>query len=274
MFLSLISEPRSVSNARRFSTRLRLMSAAAVLLMSFALSGTSLGQSRSLVATPQTVTVATPLNQFEMPSTSFSVSVFTQDTTGLGIISYDCNIFFDPSVVQLQATPVSVTGTVSANGTVTTNEVTPGHLIISFFRATPLTGSGVLFNLQFTGIGAQGSTSPLTWGSFVYNEGTPGASPTGGTIHLDLAPTAAPVTIAGFVRSSDGEAVANAVVRMTGRDGSTVSTRTNQFGAFRVGDLSVGQSYILTVSAKGLTFSPRAMELLEDMTGLTIIANP
>jgi hypothetical protein len=269
MFLSLNLFRLSVSRTSKFSINLGLLG-----MMSLVLCGISLGQTQTLTQSPASVTVSTPLNQYEMPSTSFSVPVFTQDTTGLGIISYDCNIFFDPDVVQLQASPVSATGTISDGGVVTPNEVTPGHLIISFFRASPLVGSGVLFNLQFTAVGAQGSTSPLTWGNFAYNEGSPSASFAGGTIHLDLAPTAAHVTAAGSVLSADRRAIPYAILKMTSRDGAVFSTRTNQFGAFRFTELTAGQNYIMTVSAKGYDISPRVMQMLDDRSDLMILANP
>jgi hypothetical protein len=273
MFLSLILD-RPVSTITMFFGRLRFTSSAVTLLTILVLSGLSIGQQRSMVAASQPVGVSTPLNQYEMPATSFSVSVFTQDTTGLGIISYDCNIFFDPSVVQLQATPVGTTGTLSSGGVITPNEITPGHLIISFFRATPLTGSGILFNLQFTGVGAQGSSSPLTWGNFAYNEGSPSATFTGGTIHLDLAPTAAHVTVAGKVVSADHLPISGAIVKMIGRDGSVFSTRTNQFGSFRMTELTAGQTYVMNVFAKGYEFSARAMQMLDDRSDLMIVASP
>jgi hypothetical protein len=84
-------------------------------------------------------------------------------------------------------------------------------------------------------------------------------------------PTAAPVTVAGRVVSSSGMGVRNALVSMKDNSGETVNARTNTFGYFRFNSVRTGQTYVLSVQAKGYSFQPRALSPTSDMTDLLIL---
>ncbi len=129
-----------------------------------------------------------------------TVPIVTGDVTGLGVISYDLQVTFDPAVVTPASPPFDRTGTLSSSMLVTTNAGFPGHLIITAFQATPLTGSGTLLNLKFNVIGAPGQSTALvfetytdpsmsTHPGFVFNEGDPASTATNGSVMILATPT-------------------------------------------------------------------------------------
>jgi hypothetical protein len=219
----------------------------------------------------QNVTVTAP-NQLAFLDSTFSVPITVSDTTGLGIISYDVRVTYDPAVLELQATPVSTTGTISDGMLITTNPNTPGLLRISAFTAYDRVGAGTLFNLQFKAIGPAGSISPIHWEFFMFNEGTPSNTATDGSVKILLVPTAGEASISGKVVSSTGRPISNAIVRVTAVDGNQMTARTNQFGAFRFQGLTSGHSYALEAAAKGYRFVPRLLQLNDSVGNLQIVA--
>jgi len=115
-------------------------------------------------------------------NTAVTVPITTSDLTGLGVISFDTTINYDPSVITNVA--VVSTGTLSSTMTVTVNNLTPGTIIISGYTPNPLAGSGTLLKLTFTAIGPIGSNSPLTFAAFTYNEGVPCSAPVNGSVTI------------------------------------------------------------------------------------------
>jgi hypothetical protein len=225
----------------------------------------------TISASAQNVTVTAP-NQLAFLNSSFSVPVTVSDTTGLGIISYDVRVTYDPSVLELQATPVDTTGTISNGMVITPNPSTPGLLRISAFTAFDLVGGGTLFNLQFKAIGPAGSVSPIHWEFFMFNEGTPSNTATDGSVRILQAPTAGEASISGRVVSSAGRPISNAIVKVSAVDGNQMTVRTNQFGAYRFEGLTAGHSYALEASAKGYRFVPRLIQLNDSIGNIQIVA--
>ncbi len=131
-----------------------------------------------------------------------TVPVTVGSLTGLGVISYDFNIDYNQAVIQPASPAFEQTGTLSSTMSITPNNANPGHFIISAFQATELSGSGTLLNLKFTVVGANGTTSPLTFADytdpnqgfhpdFSFNEGMPPALTTNGSVTVGGAtPTA------------------------------------------------------------------------------------
>ena len=115
-------------------------------------------------------------------NTVVTVPINTTDTTGLNIISFDTSISYDPSVIT--GVSIITTGTLSSSMTVTVNSLTPGTILISAYTPNPLVGAGTLLKLNFTAIGPIGSSSPITFNSFTYNEGAPCSSPTNGSVTI------------------------------------------------------------------------------------------
>ncbi len=116
-------------------------------------------------------------------STPVTVAVTAGDLTGRGIIAFDFDLLFDPAVLQIQATPIDQSGTLSSAMTVTPN-VTTGRIRVSGFGTVALTGSGTLLKLNFNAIGSAGSGSNLIWQKFQFNEGTPQTTTVNGRIDL------------------------------------------------------------------------------------------
>ena len=90
-----------------------------------------------------------------------------------GIISFEIDVRYDPSLMQPQANPVDLTGTVSSGLTTVVNAETPGLLRIVAYGAVPISGDGILLNLRFTAFGAVDSSSPLIFERIMLNEDVP-----------------------------------------------------------------------------------------------------
>ena len=114
-----------------------------------------------------------------------------------------------PRLCNRMATPFDTAGTVSSGMLITPNAMNPGHLIISAFQATDLSGSGTLINLKFTIVGAPGQSTAMTFEDYTdpgtifhpgfrFNAGTPAATTTNGSVTVN-GPTAAAARISGQV---------------------------------------------------------------------------
>ena len=124
------------------------------------------------VAAQSAVVVALPTAATGAPGTQVTIPIAVPTSvTGLGIIAYDFRLTFDSAVLSLVS--VSSVGTLSAGWSVTPNTSTAGVLQVAAFNTAPLTGSGPLLNLVFNVVGARGTSTPLTWTSFLFNEGEP-----------------------------------------------------------------------------------------------------
>ncbi|MFH0991891.1 MAG: cohesin domain-containing protein [bacterium] len=107
-----------------------------------------------------------------------TIPVTVGDLTGKGVISYDLSISYDPTIVTI--TDVDKIGTVSAGMTIQKN-ISGGVVKIAAAQIDPLASTGgTLINLKGTLI-AKG-TSPLTFTTMVFNDGTPSAATTDGSV--------------------------------------------------------------------------------------------
>ena len=102
-----------------------------------------------------------------------SVPVTVSDVSGMGIISFEMFLQYDPSI--LQATGATVEGAVAGNSgwqEPTVNTSFPGEVHIAAIGAGPLEGSGDLIYINFEVLGGgTATTSPLNIVEFVFNEG-------------------------------------------------------------------------------------------------------
>jgi hypothetical protein len=92
-------------------------------------------------------------------------------------------------------------------------------------------------------------------------------------VYSTLGPTAANVSVSGRVTSSSGRGLARAAVILTDANGSVRSAMTNDFGYFRFSEVGAGQTYIVSVRAKGYIIEPQVISLSDEMTDLNFIAN-
>ncbi len=92
-----------------------------------------------------------------------------------------------------------------------------------------------------------------------------------------LAPTAAAVSISGQIRTADGSGITSVRIVLTNAaTGETFNALSSSFGHYRFDEITVGQTYILTVSAKRFTFNPntQVISLLDELTGVDFTADP
>jgi len=141
--------------------------------------------------------------QVSVPDTSLpagkilNLPVRVNDLSGLGVYSFDLTLLFDSSV--LTALKAYSEGTLSAIwGPPTYNTSTPGQIQVGMGGTDPLSGQGVLIYLQFrvNENAAIGTTSPLTFLNFMFNEGSPSATVSGGTFTV-IADTQPPIITSG-----------------------------------------------------------------------------
>jgi hypothetical protein len=90
-----------------------------------------------------------------------------------GIISYEFDLRYDPSVIQPKTDPVDLTDTASRGLFSVTNIIAPGLLRVVMYGPMPLDDNGTLLKLHFTAVGNAGSVSALTWEQLMLNEGVP-----------------------------------------------------------------------------------------------------
>ena len=85
-------------------------------------------------------------------------------------------------------------------------------------------------------------------------------------------PTAADVTVSGRVTNSSGEGFRGAVVTFTDSRRNTFRAVTNAFGYFRIDHVPSGQTYIATVAARRMTFTPRAVTVNDELDNVDFTA--
>jgi len=88
-----------------------------------------------------------------------------------------------------------------------------------------------------------------------------------------FAPTAAHVSISGRVADANGYGLRNAVVQATDASGHVVTARTNAFGYYSFDNLTAGESYLLTPSAKGQHFTSRMVQLSDQIADMDFRAD-
>jgi hypothetical protein len=113
-----------------------------------------------------------------------SVPVTIENARDKGIISYEFDLRYDPSVMLPAANPVSLARTVSRGFSVVYNSAEPGLLKVAVYGAVPVNADGELINLRFNKVGASGSVSPLIWERLMLNEGDPAAIPVDGQVEI------------------------------------------------------------------------------------------
>ncbi|MBK8466778.1 MAG: VCBS repeat-containing protein [Chloracidobacterium sp.] len=113
-----------------------------------------------------------------------AVPVRVEGVANKGVIAYEFELRYDPSVIQPEGTGVDITKTVSGQFTAVSNAEEPGLLRVAVYGTMPITGNGILLNLRFTSVGASGTGSQLTWERFMFNEGEMAVSANNGQIEL------------------------------------------------------------------------------------------
>jgi hypothetical protein len=227
----------------------------------------------------QLVTVAVSLpNASGALNANVSIPITVGDLTGLGVRAYDLQVTFNPAILQPLTTPYDNAGTLSSGMLITPNANNAGHLIISAFQTTDLSGSGTLLNLRFKVVGAIGQSSTLVFADytdpnprfhpgFQFNAGNPQASVTDGSFTV----TAGPGTISGNITDSVGNALGGVVLTLNGGTQGAPQTRkaiSDSHGNYRFTAVENGGFYTVTPSLANYGFNPteRSFSLAGDKT--------
>lgn len=163
-------------------------------------------------ATPNCVAVSIP-NVSSQQASSVSVPINTGDLTGLGVLSADIMINYNPSVLAVPSNPPNSNfgitfGNVGvSNGggrTLTVTNPSAGTLFVSIFGSTAMQGSGVLVYLNFNVVGSPGTSSPLNFVLFSYNEDIPCNVTTNGNVAISNSTMSGTVTYGNAVSGPSG----------------------------------------------------------------------
>lgn len=127
----------------------------------------------AVVSLPDGVTVS--------PGQTVEVPLLLSDVTGLGVISSDVTVRYDPAV--LDAITVS-TGPLGADCILTPNLTVAGEIRMSVFCTAEIDGAGSLALITFQTLGSAGEVSVLTLPFVRLNEGVPEACADDGSVQL------------------------------------------------------------------------------------------
>ena len=194
---------------------------------------------------------------------------------------YGFSVNYDTSKLTLQ----SITNGAGTTGAlVGTNTNTPGQIgfSVNFGAGNTITaGNNQTFftvNFLISATADEGTTS-LFFGDAPTVRQVSGtmaqplaATFANGNVNV-LAPTAAGVSVEGGVFASKTSPISGATVILTDGDGNVFRTRTNSFGHFTFVDVSVGQTYTLTVSHRRYTFSSQVLNVNDNVRNLKIFAD-
>jgi Cohesin domain/Dockerin type I domain len=121
-------------------------------------------------AGPESVSVSAP-RLVTSANGEILMPVSVENVVNKGVIAYEFDLRYDPLVVQPQADPVDLIGSVSRGLTAVAKTDEPGLLRVAVYGALPIDSNGLLLTLKFTAIGTPSSVTPLTWERFMFNEG-------------------------------------------------------------------------------------------------------
>ena len=89
-----------------------------------------------------------------------------------------------------------------------------------------------------------------------------------------VAPTAAPVEVAGRVLSGQGRSISGAVITAYDEVGTRQFAVTNTFGYYRLTKMMAGESYVLSVQAKGYQFDSIFLSPTQSLASVDFISLP
>ncbi len=135
----------------------------------------------------------------------------------------------------------------------------PGPAVVNLGNANSL-GIHVGNKIVATATDADGNTSEFT----------------GTNVGLVVGPTAAGVSVSGWVLLSETQGIGNARLTLVSGDGQTQMAITNAFGHFSFNNVQVGRTYVLTVSHKNHAFSnpSRLITVADELTDIDFTASP
>ncbi|MCA1624131.1 MAG: carboxypeptidase-like regulatory domain-containing protein [Acidobacteria bacterium] len=96
-----------------------------------------------------------------------------------------------------------------------------------------------------------------------------------GAFEVQLAPTAASVSVSGRVTTAKGRGINKARVTMTDSNGATRTVLSNPFGYYSFDNVPAGETYFFSVSHKRYTFnqSTQVHLIVEDLNEMNFVAD-
>jgi hypothetical protein len=195
---------------------------------------------------------ATPI-PISVPSTSqfpgsiIEIPVNVGELTGKGVQAFDFTVNYNPAILTPASPATNQGGTIAAPFTVTSNVVSPGSLKVSGFGIGTLSGQGTLLKLRFAVTGVRQDSSAITFERFVFNEGNPCISASGGNFAVEGG------EIGGIIRYFFGQnPVAVPGVSISGDGAVALNSTSDQSGIFNMLGFGAG-AYTLTASKTGGT---------------------
>ncbi len=230
--------------------------------------------------TPEVVaTVSLPSASVSTPTvTTFTLPVTTSNIPASdNLVGFQGDFTFDPTVVDFQAIAAStagltagagmwsVIGTPCPTGSVCNSTTKTLRINGDSNTTAPLSGSGVLFNLNFVRVsGTEGASTPLTWRALpndfrffdiTFTRRAPTNTPPG-SITIGAAPSAANGVVRGRITSPDGMPVSGAVVRLSGTQNRKTITDVN--GNYHFDSVETNGFYTVSPSRANYIFNPSA----------------
>ena len=151
-----------------------------ICILFFGLSGQSSAQ----------ISVSLPSTQGIVNETG-TIPLTVGDLTGQGVTAFQFVVTYDPSVIEI--TNAVGGGTLSEGKLLLSNTTVSGQISVSGASDFDYEGGGVLVNLEVTYL-SEGTTS-LTISSFMFNEGSPSASSTNGSVTVTDGQGPSPVNL-------------------------------------------------------------------------------
>ncbi len=226
--------------------------------------------SRSELGSDATAAIRLP-NLVTPADSEVIIPVSVHGAANKGVVAYEFNLRYDPAVIQPQANPVDVMGTVSGRLTAVANGSEPGLLRVAVYGSIPVSEDGVLLNLKFISVGAPGAVSSLTWESLMLNDGNPKAMAADGQVELSTAgPNSA--EISGQLLTSMGQGIPNTRVILMDLMGRSRTVISNGYGVYRFGGLQVGQTYTINVAGRKNGFTPLTISVTNQTANVNLIA--
>jgi hypothetical protein len=220
-------------------------------------------QSETATAGAGAVNVSLPTNAKAATGSTITVPITIGAVAAdSSIESIDFTVFYNPAVLQPTAAVGSNAGTLSNGCSVLPNSPISGRVIVSGACAQAITSAtgGVLYNLQFTVLGAANQTSALTFvnasnntNTFQFNNGTPSAVTNIGQFTV-FAPTAASVTVSGRVTNDQGRGIRNVTIILTDSNGNQRTAQPTSFGYYNFSNIEAGETVTITAKARRFKF--------------------
>lgn len=91
---------------------------------------------------------------------------------------------------------------------------------------------------------------------------------------LDPLPTASAVSVGGRVIAANGQGIRKAVITLTNPNGSVRTALTGGFGYYHFADVTVGETYVLSIASKRFIFSKpvRVLDVTSALAEIDFIA--